>query len=187
MSEDEIKAWEEKAKSGMLRAIHFVYRLFQHRLRATDPVQGLANTYKSLAPIGISTPTFVRGSIEGGKLEINEDRLRAALEADPDKVMELFTLDKVITNEEGKEILDWNGNPMRNRGVAIRLYEAVNDNITTITEKAGLPSAKIDNSLLTKEIGRIDDRIKSYEERMQEMSGTLLEAVCCHGEDGKLL
>lgn len=173
MSEDEIKAWEEKAKSGMLRGDSILFTAYSStRCAATDPVQGLAstNTYKSLASIGISTPTFVRGSIEGGKLEINEDRLRAALEAEPDKVMELFTLDKVITNEEGKEILDWNGNPLRNRGVAIRLYEAVNDNITTITEKAGLPSAKIDNSLLTKEIGRIDDRIKSYEERMQEMS-----------------
>lgn len=173
MSEDEIKAWEEKAKSGMLRGDSILFTAYSStRCAATDPVQGLAstNSYKSLASIGISTPSFVRGSIEGGKLEINEDRLRAALEADPDKVMELFTLDKVITNEEGQEILDWNGNPMRNRGVAIRLYEAVNDNITAITEKAGLPSAKIDNSLLTKEIGRIDDRIKSYEERMQEMS-----------------
>lgn len=181
MKEDEIKAWEEKAKSGMLRGDSILFMAYSStRQAAMDPVQkksvtsnfGLSsdNPYSSLASIGITTSSYFKNPLEGAKLELSESKLREALQANPDQVAELFTLEQAVTDSEGHAVTDWNGDELHIQGVAIRLYETVNDNITKITEKAGTATAYVDTSLLTKEIGRINTRIKTYEDRMAEMS-----------------
>jgi len=173
MSEDEIKAWEEKAKSGMLRGDSTLFAAYSSIRRVTtDPVQGLSkdNPFASLASIGITTGTFVRNSLEGAKLNIDEDKLRAALETDADKVMELFTLNTPIIGNDGKPVKDWNGDPTYNKGIAQRLYDTLDLNIAAITTKAGISGANVDTSLLTKEISRVNQRITLMEERIESLT-----------------
>jgi flagellar hook-associated protein 2 len=181
MSEDEIKAWEEKAKSGMLRGDSILFSAYSNtRMAATDVVKrqtmpggnGLSidNPYTSLASIGITTTSFNKNSVEGAKLELDESKLREALTAAPDKVAELFTLEQEVLDNEGEPILDWNGNPLYDKGIAMRLYDVVNENITAISNKAGVDTSYVDTSLMAKEIGRVDEQIKNFEERMQAMS-----------------
>ncbi len=86
MSEKDIELWEEKAKSGLLRNNETLTRTLQ-------TIRG--NLYESVAfgdgtvhltDVGISTG----GYQDKGKLVINEEKLRAAIMEDPEKVMELF-------------------------------------------------------------------------------------------------
>ncbi len=165
MKEEDIKIWEAKAKSGMLRGDAFVFTAYSETRRAAmDPVAvtngtqaGLAkdNQYTSLSSIGITTLKYVQNSLEGGKLYIDETKLKAALEADSDKVAELFTIDKGA-----------NGT----KGVAIRLYDAVNANMESITNKAGSSSASIDRSEISQEISRVNKNITTLETRVKDLS-----------------
>lgn len=92
MSEDEIKLWEKEAKKGLL-------------FMDTD-IRGLADALRFALPsslrsqleaIGITTSTDYS---ENGKLTIDESKLKAALEADPESVRQLFTA-SAQTNADG--------------------------------------------------------------------------------------
>ena len=57
-------------------------------------------TFNNMAKIGISTTS---NYLDGGKLEIDEDKLRAAIEEDPNGIYKLFMggKDDAPTSEEG--------------------------------------------------------------------------------------
>lgn len=86
MSENEIKLWEEKAKAGMLfndsdlRGLSSELRTI---FSSTD--------MKALEDAGISISSDYS---ENGKITFNEDKFRAAVEADPDGIAALFTSEK---------------------------------------------------------------------------------------------
>src|SRR5699024_7876173 len=88
MSEDEIEKWEEKAQSGILKgesAIKdgmFAMRQSWYANVETD------GAFSSLTEIGITTS---KNYLDGGKLIVNEDDLRSALQEDPDSVQKLFS------------------------------------------------------------------------------------------------
>lgn len=174
MSEDEIKLWEDKAKSGVLRGDSILFSSYTNTRRAAmDPVVGLAsdNKYTSLSSIGINTGAYVQSSLEGGKLVIDEVALRAALEDDADNVMSLFTMNEEALDDEGEAVLDYNGDPVYNKGIAVKLFDIINANMTAISTKAGSATASgTDSSLLSKEINLVNDSIESLEERMESLS-----------------
>ena len=86
MSENEIKLWEEKAKAGMLfndsdlRGLSSELRTI---FSSTD--------MQALEAAGISISSDYT---ENGKITFNEDKFRAAVEADPDGIAALFTSEK---------------------------------------------------------------------------------------------
>jgi flagellar hook-associated protein 2 len=85
MTEDEIKKWEEKAKSGILRSdLDLTSMLSNFRLAFSTKVEG---TGMSLMDIGLSTISYS----SDGQIEVNETALRKALADDPDTVANLFT------------------------------------------------------------------------------------------------
>lgn len=93
MTEADVKLWEEKAKSGMLNKDESLNRLTQNvRIDLYKKVEGLEGNYKSIVDIGITTEKYAKGA-SGGKLQINEEKLRAALEENPEGVMELLFSD----------------------------------------------------------------------------------------------
>lgn len=79
MSEDEIEKWEAKAKSGLLRNDSILTNgLYGMRSSFMNSVAGLGDaTMDSLAEIGITTSSTYS---DGGKLVIDEDKLRSAIE-----------------------------------------------------------------------------------------------------------
>lgn len=149
MSDTEIEKWEAKAKSGLLKNDSLMRDVLSNlRMSISKTVKGL-DGYKSLAEIGITTGNYWDGN--GGKLIINESKLRAALEEDTEGVALLFNKDSDVSGEEG---------------VAERLYNTVTDTIGKITSYAGSSSALYDKSYIGRTIREIDKRIDAFEDRL---------------------
>ncbi|MDC7286087.1 flagellar filament capping protein FliD, partial [Bifidobacterium thermophilum] len=79
------------AKSGLLRSDQQLNGLLSKmRMDFYTPLSTSSSEYNQLAAIGITT---TKNYLEGGKLEINEDKLKEALEKDPEGVFNLFAAD----------------------------------------------------------------------------------------------
>lgn len=96
MSENEIKLWEEKAKSGLLRSDTILRSgLASMRALVYQENPSVSNPkFNTLFNIGITT---TKNYNDGGQLEIDEKKLQKALEEDPDAVAALFS------NLDGKQ------------------------------------------------------------------------------------
>lgn len=87
MSEDQIKKWEEKAKSGLLRNDNILSTLYNKMRSDVFSTVDNGSSYNNLASIGIKS----NGYQDRGKLTVDEKKLREALQADPEAVRNLFT------------------------------------------------------------------------------------------------
>ncbi|GBF76277.1 hypothetical protein PA598K_04732 [Paenibacillus sp. 598K] len=164
MKEEEIKLWEEKAKSGMLANDQMLQAgLSSFRLSLTASVTGLpAGQLSNLADIGISTSIVTNGIVSGsysekGKLYIDEAKLKKAISDNPDEVMNLFIADD-------KDPLSSDGD-----GIATRLHTEASRLINKITEKAGVTSMVDDKYSIGKELKEHDKRIDRLTRRMEEL------------------
>lgn len=87
MSEDEIKLWESKAKSGMLKSDSIVDKTIGDMRAAlmTDVLMPDGSKF-NITKLGITTGNYS----EKGKLIIDETKLRDALQANPENAYALF-------------------------------------------------------------------------------------------------
>ncbi|MBO8129204.1 MAG: flagellar hook-associated protein 2 [Peptococcaceae bacterium] len=153
MSDREIELWEEKARSGMLRSDPLLTRaIYALRNAFASRVEGVDTAYDTIYEIGITPGSYQ----EGGKLYIDEEKLREAVEANPEAVMDLFTA---------------SGETTETTGLAKRVYDELKDVIELLTDKAGYPSSfsLYDNSFMGKSLREIEERIDQMEERLQEV------------------
>jgi flagellar hook-associated protein 2 len=139
LSEDEIKKWEEKAMSGMLRG-DTILRGTMDTLRskwsgATSTTNDL--DMSRLFQIGLST---VSDFTNGGKIELNEEKLKAAIEKDPEQVYKLFTDE--------------------NTGLLPQIRDTAKDSRETITRIAGADGAGAPTYSMGREMTQMDTRIK---------------------------
>ncbi|SFH70894.1 flagellar hook-associated protein 2 [Tindallia magadiensis] len=87
MSDNEVEMWEERAKSGLLRNDESMTRMMQNlRLGMYQEVEGATGAFNQITQIGITTGNYQ----DGGKLEIDEDRLRDAINEDAEGVVNLL-------------------------------------------------------------------------------------------------
>ncbi len=155
LTDKEIDLWEEKAKSGLLRNDPLLDSIINRfRSMTTSSVSEITTGYKNLADIGIKTGNYT----EGGKLFIDEAKLKEAIARDAEGVMNLFTQTNRKTNESWER-----------KGIAYRLYDEVNSSIKKIVARAGSATlaSDVDQSFLGKEIQRFDQRVKDMERRIQ--------------------
>lgn len=144
MKEEEIKLWEEKARSGLLNSDSLLSGIAGNiRMAAMDAVSGLEGDYKTLSSVGITTLSWN----DKGKLYVNEEKLRSALSQDMEGVMNLFT------------------NSSQN-GIAQKVYTGVNTAISQVVAKAGRDDYKVDNSLLGKEILQQEKKLLQMQEKL---------------------
>ncbi|MDD3851313.1 MAG: flagellar filament capping protein FliD, partial [Firmicutes bacterium] len=110
-------------------------------------VEGTGSAYGALSAIGIATKDYK----EFGKLHIDENKLREALNNDLEGVVSLFNQSGEVENE---------------KGIAVRLYDAVSRGITRLSEKAGSSAGltTYDNSYIGERIRDMDKRIESMED-----------------------
>ena len=152
MKEDEIRAWEEKAKSGLLR-YEFAVRSAADRLRAAVGSAVPGAGYESLAAVGITT----RGYGERGRLHLDETALRRAVEANPEAVKELFTKSA--------------GEPAH-QGVGKRLHAALGQVGDALVALAGSPTLDLPgDGSLARQMAGLAEQIRAREQRL-----ALLEA-----------
>ena len=162
MGEEEIKLWDEKAKSGLLRGDQTISRLLQTmrtglyegvRDISSDDIKNIkdmnmeqirdaGSTVGSLFEFGITTGNFR----DGGKLVIDEDKLRAALRDDPDKVIKtLFksssiseaTINSSDSAEVRAEKMKQNAVRRSDTGVFSRLYDDMISGMKSIIDQSG--------------------------------------------------
>lgn len=153
MSERDIELWEEKAKSGLLRSDPTLGSIVANlRSIMYSPVEGLDSNTNMLASIGISTTHWT----DMGKLRINEDKLKEMLNSNLEGVVSLFT---------GK------GDETGGKGIAVQIYESVNDAMGRVTAKAGSTTGltSYDTSYIGTRIREVDNRIASMEEYLLQL------------------
>ena len=157
MTEDEIKLWEEKAKSGLLFG-DSTLRSLSMDLRFV--IGG--GDMQALSEIGITTSSSYT---DNGKLVLDESKLKAALESDPDAVRELFTR-KSGTDSEGNAV---------SAGIATNLQGVMDKYVKTmgatkglLIERAGHSSAPLSlmNNALYKEMQSIDKILSTLKDRL---------------------
>lgn len=153
LSDEQEKKWEEKARSGLLQGDSLLQGIL-YRMRASTSavVPGLTGRYDTLADIGITTGSYA----ERGKLYIDEAKLKEALSKDPEGVMNLFTKSATAYAE---------------KGIAVRLYDDVDNALKMLYAKAGSDTSfsTVDNSAIGRELARLNERIASWEERLQQI------------------
>lgn len=177
MSESEIKLWDEKAKSGLLRNDALVRKgLSEMRSIVYQSNPGIEDSkFNSLFNIGI---TSSKNYNEGGTLEINETKLRKALEEDPDAVEKLFN------NIGGKKDDVVNGETVDTRGYLDKLRESMKSFEVSIEKKAGRSTMtdaqySIGQNLMDteKRISTWQDKLKNLEARYWKQFGAMEAAI----------
>src|SRR5680860_210701 len=119
MKESDITAWESKAKSGMLHNDSTLSSLVNTMRNAfSNPVTGISGSYNSGSSIGITTGNYT----EGGKLYLNTDKLKTALQANPDVLNQLFGTTGTDTSSQG---------------IAGRLYDGIKTTMDQLAQTAG--------------------------------------------------
>ncbi|RAV17405.1 flagellar filament capping protein FliD [Paenibacillus contaminans] len=164
MKEDDIKRWEEKAKSGMLRNDSlFSNALYKLRGSFTQQVGGLAGgDLDKLSEIGIGTALvsgpLVSGSyLENGKLYIDEAKLKKAISEKPEQVMNLFVKD------------DGNKDTDSADGIATRLNERLEGLFKQITSKAGTTDSVETSFTMGKQMKELNKRIDALTLKMETL------------------
>lgn len=170
MKDDDIKQWEDKAKSGLLAGDSILRSIAtQMRNALTEAASASGIT---LASIGIKSSSWV----DKGKLYVDENKLKNALAENPDQVFDLFTKQSATTYTQAVTDPSVRSERYNGNGLVYRLYDIIQDNIRTNTigghrgallEKAGAVGdrSQYSNSLYS--------QIADYDERIAEMNDEL--------------
>ncbi|MET4560728.1 flagellar hook-associated protein 2 [Lysinibacillus parviboronicapiens] len=171
MSENEIKLWEEKAKSGLLRSDTILRSgLAGMRALVYEANPAVSNQkFNTLFNVGITT---TKNYNDGGQLEIDEKKLQKALEEDPDAVAALFS------NLDGKQkdtitVTDKDGNistkEADTRGYLQKLRSTMDSFKIDIEKKAGRTSATEQTYSIGKNIVDTNKRIDTWQEKLKNI------------------
>ena len=151
LSDKQQEQWEEKAKSGMLRNDSILKSvLTQMRSNFYTTVQNseVSTLYNQLSRIGITTTA---NYLDGGKLQIDDAKLKAAIEADPQSVEKLFNA---------------NGTTDAQKGIVQRLYDTVTNTMDQLKERAGNSFSTNTQFTLGKQLNSLATSISSFEDRL---------------------
>lgn len=160
LDDDEIEAWEKKAKEGILYADSDIRGLSSDLRFIIDG--GIA---QELSEMGLSTSSTYS---DNGKLVFDETKFRAALAKDPERVQEIFANETVQnTNKNGSST-----------GVATRLKNVLDKYVNTmgsmdskgiLIRKAGHESSpmSVTENTMYKQLDTIKKKIAELQERLE--------------------
>lgn len=162
MKEKEIEQWETKAKSGQLKNDSILSRVY-YDMRAiiASQVDTGSDIYKTLSSIGIETGKYE----ENGKLYLNnEEKLRKALDDDPEAVKALFRAQGDGTTDQ------------KTIGIAERLYRSTQSAMGDISDKAGTSKFSgsetykfSEDSIMGKNLTSLNRQITDWTKRVKEI------------------
>ncbi|MDC0800980.1 flagellar filament capping protein FliD [Clostridium paraputrificum] len=169
MSESEIKLWNERVEKGQLSRDSDLSRIINSLKNAmTTMVDGIDI---NLEDIGIK-PVSDYGGVKNGTFTIDKNKLTAALEEDPNKVMRLFT----ATPTDSKNLTSAEKNSKS--GIAQRLKSILYDETMTVSarllKKAGYEgTTTVTNNELTKSIEKYERKVKDMEKAFSKKEQAL--------------
>lgn len=142
LKDSEITMWEDKAKSGLLKNDSSISSLLTTiRSAFYTAVEGAG---LSAAEIGLTTGTYS----DGGKITVNETKLRAALQNNPDAVANLFTARP--TSTDAKTAFGQSGLVVRISDALLKYTSSVTNNTLSSLQKQISDSEKMESSLVSK-------------------------------------
>ncbi|WP_373902418.1 flagellar filament capping protein FliD [Geomicrobium sp. JCM 19038] len=150
MSDHEIELWEEKAQSGLMsRDRELQSFLTNMRMTLYQSVDQDQSNIRHLGDLGITTSTDY---LDNGKLVIDEAKLQAAVENDPEGAYHFFA------------------GSGENQGIARQLRQDVNNGIDAISRKAGGSNGRHQNHqfAIGRELNQLDSRIENFERRLAQ-------------------
>lgn len=163
MEEKEIELWEKKAKSGLLKGDSIIQNgLSSMRSLVYQSNPAVTNTkFNTLYNVGITTS---KDYLLGGTLEIDEDKLRAALEGDPDSVTKLFSF------SDGKEketvVVDGVTKEVDTRGFLQKLRGEMTKIKLNIEQRAGRSTMNESQYTLGKYLRNVNSSIDTWEDKL---------------------
>jgi flagellar hook-associated protein 2 len=169
LSDREAELWDEKAKSGLLRRDStLASALTQMRNDLYTPVE-TSGQYNLISQIGITTTNNYR---DGGRLVIDETKLRAALEDDPDSVHQLFNnvADKSLTDIKPEDRTTEQQSEIHSQtGLIGRLRSTINSTINQVVSRAGNENRTNHQFTLGRELLSVDKQITTFQRRLSQI------------------
>lgn len=164
LSEEEIVKWEERAKLGNMRgASELSTFLTQLRNAIIEPINGVGISMKD---IGISSSSYM----DRGKLTIDEDKLKLALENNYDNVVNLFSKQSSINYTDSAN----RNTRSSENGIGNRFNDILRDYVRTTRDANGnkgilIVKAGIENdtSVVQNDISK---RISTYDTRLDRLA-----------------
>ncbi|MGN7169666.1 flagellar filament capping protein FliD [Paenibacillus cellulositrophicus] len=147
MKDNDITEWEKKAKSGLLRNDGILSSTIASMREIISKHLG------DLSSIGITTGQYY----ENGKLIIDEDKLKSALEQNPDKVLNIFQ------GQSGS----------LNSGIYQELSEKYDDALDLMVSKAGTSKFSTDVNATYKTESIMGNQLKDYNQRIANLQTRL--------------
>ncbi|QTH42289.1 flagellar filament capping protein FliD [Cohnella sp. LGH] len=165
MKDDEIKLWEEKARSGLLRRDPTLTTMVDNLRLSMMTSVTIDGKSVNLASFGIETGDWQ----QRGKLVIKDEaKLRAAIEADPNAFEKLFIQQTKETDPAKKTSAT---NP--DSGLFNRLSNVLMTGIESLSSKAGTSkvstskdAAFLESSLISEQLRTLSTRISDFNVRM---------------------
>ena len=157
MSESEVSTWETKAKKGLLYNSSVLKNIVTSmRSALSTPVDAVSSKYNTLGSIGISSST------NKGHIQLDEEKLKKALTADPDAVYQLFASGSTSTSTDSTK-----------QGVAVRLDGVMKTALSTISAQAGTSATTNDQSYLGKTITSMKQKMSDFQNIMDDYQSKL--------------
>jgi len=142
MTDRQIEEWEAIARKGILRGDQGIQNLVSNLRRSFfEEIEG---TGINPSQLGLTTGSFFDGT--GGQIVINEERLRAAIENDPDMVADVFIR------------IDNTGTGTRGVGLMYKIDGLMRDYVNT--------SQPISTKSLEDSLKRVNEQIERMQARM---------------------
>jgi flagellar hook-associated protein 2 len=180
LKENEIKLWEEKAKSGLLTNDSTIQSFLNEMRNSLGSVIENTTGIKSLKEIGIN---FSNNYKDNGKLVLDEAKLKGVLETNLEDVKKLFTYKGGDESSSSTTVTDKIKH--NQSGFAWRLYDRVNLTISQLSTLAGSPNTSVDTkSFMAKQMKALDEsigrerlKISSYEARLWKQFSAMEKAL----------
>lgn len=157
MTEDQIKKWEEKAKAGMLyhdRTLGKIINDMKSTLMTQiDGPNYEDYKYDSIYTIGISTKGIK------GQIQLDEEKLRAALTDDPDSVYKVLSAIDIANT--------------KNNGIAQRLGDVMTDALKSVKNVSGTSKDNSDDSQLSTLLRNLQTKMSSFQSMMNAFEESL--------------
>jgi flagellar hook-associated protein 2 len=151
MTDTQIQQWEAKAKSGLLHGDSIINSLINNMRNDMISTVNNGSQYNSLSSIGIESKSYM----DKGKLYVDETKLRAAIQADPDGVQKLFN--QLGTTSNGTN------------GLLNSLSDHIQQAIQSLTDKAGMVgNSQYDQSTIGKLLGNIQTSITTLTDKLNQ-------------------
>ena len=160
MSDRQIEEWEAIARKGILRNDSGIQNLVSNLRRSFfEEIEGLGI---SASQIGLTTGSFFDGT--GGQIMIDEERLRAAIERDPDMVANIFTR------------IDNSGPQPRGVGLLHKIDGLMRDFVNT-NQSQSLRNLEASLQRTNEQIERMTARMHAEEDRLYKQFAAMETAL----------